>query len=210
MLNRRLGSLAFVLVATAAGLWACGSGDDSSGTNTGGSGGKASGGSAGQAGASAGKGGGGSGGVAVGGSGGATAGTSGSSGAGMAGVSSGGEAGGDIGAGGFSLADACAAMCASQASMACSLGANCVQDCTESEAETTAPTKYDAMIACEAQNLTSASDYNCSDMGPVVPSPAPNNGTACQTVICDWTCDDGDNNPTTIVDANVYGYCGCT
>jgi hypothetical protein len=220
MLNKRVGSLALVLITmAAAGLYGCGSDDDT--VASGGSGG-------GGASGGAGKGGGGSGGKA--GTAG-TAGTAGGSEAGAAGSSagapaeeggmggaapgaagsgatageaeggSGGEAGG--GAVALTLAQACTVMCSDQTSLSCTFGSSCMDTCTGNEGMTPFPEEYDAMVGCEAQHLT-PSNYECSNQGGTNIWPAPKVGTTCETLICKWTCDDA-----TICDANIYDRCGC-
>ena len=217
---------AILVLAAASSMWACGSDDDSTVAPAGGAAGKGgSGGSAGKAtagsGGTAGKAGGtstagkagavisegGEGGEAPIGSGGAAeAGT----GAGGSGGEAGGEPTGEGGeAGGASVpthAENCATVCTTENNGSTCPMADCVNNCTGAVAGGTQyPEEYEAMIACEAQKLVTA-DYECSDNGPPIGTvPAPKNGTACQTEICKWTCDDA-----TIVDVNVYTWCGCT
>jgi hypothetical protein len=121
-----------------------------------------------------------------------------------------GGAGGDVAQGGEggasappTLADNCATVCSDQTALSCTFGSNCVDGCTVIESLTALPDEYDVMIACQAKQLTAA-QYYCSvpSVGPA--QPAPKAGTACETLICKWTCDDG-----TFGDPNVAARCGC-
>jgi hypothetical protein len=102
----------------------------------------------------------------------------------------------------LTLAQACAITCADQTALACTFGSSCVDTCTGNEGMTSFPDEYDAMVACEATHLT-APNYECSDQGGPI-WPAPKDGTTCENMICQWTCDDG-----TICDANIYARCNC-
>lgn len=208
-------------------LWACSSSDDN-GTAAGGSGGKGGTSGAGGHGGTGGKGGatsGGSGGGGAtgtggkggsGGSGGAAAGhggTGGASGApgGLAGEGPGSGAGMGPGEGGapaaLSFADGCTAVCADQTGLACYATA-CQDNCTGvvDAGFTDFPVEYEDMINCEAQKLAPAS-YGCSSDSGVAEA-VPNNGTACQTEICKWACDD-QNSALPTVDPKVLTNCGC-
>jgi hypothetical protein len=116
--------------------------------------------------------------------------------------------GGEGGASAPTLADNCATVCSDQTGLSCTYGSTCVAGCTgltnpDPDFGTAFPAEYEAMIACQAKQLTAA-QYYCSvpSMGPA--QPAPKASTACETLICKWTCDDGTN-----VDPNVFARCGC-
>jgi hypothetical protein len=115
--------------------------------------------------------------------------------------------GGEGGASAPTLADNCATACGDQTALSCSFGSACVAGCIGNGGPpdgTPFPEEYAAMMACQAKQLTAA-QYYCSTPsmgGPAQPAPAA--GTACETLICKWTCDDAN-----LVDENVYARCGC-
>jgi len=220
-----------LVLAVAGSMWACGSDDDS--TGGGGTGGTAgshagSGGRAGSAGAAhagtsgaahagAGNGGAGTGGGAHAGTGGgAHAGTPGMAGEGGDGPGPGGS-GGDLNEGGMggeagapsapTLAESCAAVCAAEAGLSCSLAGLCQSNCmtlgTDPVNGTDQPDLYATMMTCQGQSLT-ASNYYCSDQGPII-QPAPKADGPCKAKVCAWTCAD----MVGAADANVAADCGC-
>jgi hypothetical protein len=192
-------------------MWACGSDGDDSTATTGGASAGVGGHAAGAAGHTAGSGGtiaqGGNAGTSTGGN--AAAGTAdalaGEGGAifGAGGSVDQGGAGGELaqaGEGGASaptptptLADNCATICGDQTGLSCNYGSACVQGCTgitDPDVGTAFPEEYIAMIACQAKQLT-ALQYECSTQMNTQVQPAPKAGTACEALICKWTCDDG-------------------
>jgi hypothetical protein len=150
-----------------------------------------------------------------GGSSGGTAGSSGNGGTGGTLTTMGGAAGlaSSAGMGGAaeveSVADACAKTCTDKAGITCSTDeteSDCVSECMTAATDPSGvPAEFQAVIRCEAQNLSTA-NYVCDDQGggPQIISPV--SGSACQTVLCTWECDPG---VVVGLDAVVYGYCGC-
>ncbi|HEX7451528.1 MAG TPA: hypothetical protein VF294_04555 [Polyangiaceae bacterium] len=220
MLRRNI-AWSIVALGVASTMWACGSDGDDSIATTGGDGG-ASAGASGHAGHAAGSGGttaqGGTstGGTSTGGN--ATAGLAdalgGEGGAifGTGGLVDQGGAGGELAQGGEggaptptpTLADNCATICGDQTGLSCNYGSACVQGCmgtADPDLGTAFPDEYIAMIACQAKQLT-AIQYECSTQMNTQVQPAPKAGTACEALICKFTCDDA-----MYVDDNIVARC---
>lgn len=133
--------------------------------------------------------------------------------AGMAGNPNQAGASGIAGAGGVSqkspLELACEAVCSAQATLSCAIS-NCPSECATFGAAVDAPDAYLAMVQCEAQSITTADGYFCSDQNPMVsvgleaPSPKVQGDSACRTQICDYTC-----NESTFYDPTVCTACAC-
>lgn len=109
--------------------------------------------------------------------------------------------------GGFEAAvdAACAEICEDQVTLSCYQGEKCIEICREIAVPpplTAYPDDYLEMIRCQAEKLTAA-DYYCSQMEVFV-TPAPVADTACEDLICKWTCIDA-----TFGDINVYTRCAC-
>ncbi|MEI9936980.1 MAG: hypothetical protein WDO69_07130 [Pseudomonadota bacterium] len=68
--------------------------------------------------------------------------------------------------------------------------------------------EYLATIQCQATHLTSTDQYMCAADGTMVSATSPVESTVCETLLCKWTCDDG-NFGTAGADVNVYTRCGC-
>lgn len=104
---------------------------------------------------------------------------------------------------------ACEAVCAAQSGLSCTVN-NCASECTTFGANVEDITSYLAMVECEAQSITTADGYFCSDQNPMVPmgeqapSPKVQGNSACQTEICAYTC-----NEPTFYDATVCTACAC-
>jgi len=221
MLGRDI-AWSIVALGVASAMWACGSDGDDSTAATGGASAGAGGHAAGATGNTAGGGGttaqAGSAGAGGTGAGGGSAGKGGTdpggdAAAGMGGAGpidlggAGGEVaqGGEGGASAPTLADNCATVCGDQTSLSCTYGTSCVSGCTgiADPGATAFPDEYAAMIACQATQLTAA-QYECSTQSTSLVQPSPKASTACETLICKWTCDDG-----TFGDENAFARCGC-
>jgi len=149
------------------------------------------------------------------------------SGAGETGNGAAGEGGAGSVDTGQTLAEACTAVCDPAHSVAtCSSALDaCITQCSgypdvvQQQADAhvfsaadalTLKNEYLAAVRCMATNLTNTNQYACTAVGTMAgPTASPVADTACETVLCKWTCDDG-NFGTVSADADVYGRCPCT
>lgn len=104
---------------------------------------------------------------------------------------------------------ACESVCAAQSSLSCAVN-NCASECEAFGANVDDTANYLAMVQCEAQSITTADGYFCSDQNPMVPvgqegpSPKVQGNSACRTEICAYTC-----NESTFYDTTVCEACAC-
>ena len=120
----------------------------------------------------------------------------------------------------LTLDEACTKICSAQSTMTC-VDTDCQNSCVGPYGDGTIGETdlYLAMVRCEAQKLTAATNYFCSDGSFFAPVPAPpgtapspivnaTTPTACQTEICAYTCAEANGNAFDY-DTNVWTTCNC-